>query len=269
MKIMHLLPHKEKRTENTQSNVLVCQLPESRSSKTPSPRPVTARPAKGRCSALNSFYGARCQTSLSSSFVSSTGIANTGAGITDVADGRAAVLRWTGHARAHHFNLPLAGPWPISSKRYALDVTFATFGAGTAPAGELPAGPQLACRPSDVHFQKATPMAFTFICHASAVSEGSMGFFQAGRKSVLLVWPTGGELKAYRGRCPHGDMPLNDAIFKEQTITCPHHQWGFDCVSGKCVTHLVRNALHPYALRVEGDEIQVDVGPVKAAHSPA
>jgi toluene monooxygenase system ferredoxin subunit len=35
------------------------------------------------------------------------------------------------------------------------------------------------------------------------------------------------------------------------------------------VTHLVRNALHPYALRVEGDEIQVDVGPVKPARAPA
>ena len=79
-----------------------------------------------------------------------------------------------------------------------------------------------------------------------------MGFFQAGRKSVLLVWPAGGELRAYRGRCPHADMPLNDAIIKEQTITCPHHQWGFDCASGKCVIHLVRNALHPYAQRVEG-----------------
>ena len=108
MKIMHLLPHKEKRTENIQSSVLVRQLPESRSSKkAPSP-PATARPAKGRCKALASFHGARSQTSLSSSFVSSTGIANTGAGIADVADGRAAILRRTGHARAHHFNLPLA-----------------------------------------------------------------------------------------------------------------------------------------------------------------
>ena len=112
-------------------------------------------------------------------------------------------------------------------------------------------------------------MAFTSICHTSAVSEGSMGLFQAGRKSVLLVWPTGGELKAYRGRCPHADMPLNAAAFNGQTVTCLHHQWGFDCASGKCVTHLVRNALHPYALRVEGDEIQVDVGPTKAARSPA
>ena len=112
-------------------------------------------------------------------------------------------------------------------------------------------------------------MAFTSICHTSAVSEGSMGLFHAGRKSVLLVWPTGGELKAYRGRCPHADMPLNDAAFNGETLTCLHHQWGFDCASGKCVTHLVRNALHPYALRVEGDEIQVDVGPTKAARAPA
>ena len=104
-------------------------------------------------------------------------------------------------------------------------------------------------------------MAFVSICPKSAVSEGAMGFFRAGKKSVLLVWPAGGELKAFRGRCPHADMPLDVATFDGKTIMCPHHQWGFDCASGKCVTHLVRNALHPYELRVEGDEIQVDVGP--------
>lgn len=112
-------------------------------------------------------------------------------------------------------------------------------------------------------------MAFTFICHASAVSEGGMALFRAGKKSVLLVWPRGGELKAYRGRCPHADMPLSDAAFNGQTVTCPHHQWGFDGASGKCVTHIVRNALHPYELRVEGDEIHVDVGAIKTARSPA
>jgi toluene monooxygenase system ferredoxin subunit len=112
-------------------------------------------------------------------------------------------------------------------------------------------------------------MAFTSICPTSAVSEGGIGFFQAGRKSVLLVWPTGGELKAYRGRCPHADVPLNEATFNGQTVTCPHHQWGFDSTSGKCVTHLVRNALHPYPVRVEGAEIQVDVGSIKPPRAPA
>jgi toluene monooxygenase system ferredoxin subunit len=106
-------------------------------------------------------------------------------------------------------------------------------------------------------------MAYTSICRTDAVSEGGMGLFQAGKKSVLLVWPEGGALKAYRGRCPHADMPLTEATFNGKTVTCPHHQWGFDCASGSCVTHAVRNALHPYPLRIEGEEIQVDLGPVR------
>lgn len=111
-------------------------------------------------------------------------------------------------------------------------------------------------------------MAFTFICNTGAVHEGGMGLFQAGKKSVLLVWPQGGELKAYRGRCPHADVPLTDASFNGKTVTCVHHQWGFDAASGKCVTHIVRNALHPYELRVEGDEVQVDLGPARAPRQP-
>lgn len=109
-------------------------------------------------------------------------------------------------------------------------------------------------------------MAFTSVCPRSAVSEGGMAIFQVGKKSVLLVWPTGGELRAFRGRCPHADMPLSDATLQGSRITCVQHGWGFDCVSGKCVTHVnVRNALHPYQLRVEADEVLVDVGPTRAA----
>jgi toluene monooxygenase system ferredoxin subunit len=112
-------------------------------------------------------------------------------------------------------------------------------------------------------------MAFTSVCPSTAVTEGGMGMFKAGKKRVLLVWPEGGELKAYRGRCPHADVPLDEATFNGTTVTCPHHQWGFDATSGKCVTHLVQTKLLPYAVRVEGDEIQVDVGPNTAPRVPA
>ncbi len=106
-------------------------------------------------------------------------------------------------------------------------------------------------------------MAFTSICAKDAIAEGGMGFFQAGKKSVMLLWPKGGELKAFRGRCPHADVPLTAATFDGRIVTCPHHSWGFDPNTSKCVTHLVKNALHAYELRVEGDEIQVDLGEVK------
>jgi len=92
-----------------------------------------------------------------------------------------------------------------------------------------------------------------------------MGLFQVGKKSVLLVWPVDGEIKAYRGRCPHADMPLTDAEFDGATVTCVLHRWGFDAANGKCVTHMnVSNRLHPYGLRIDGDEIQVDLGSAKA-----
>jgi toluene monooxygenase system ferredoxin subunit len=68
---------------------------------------------------------------------------------------------------------------------------------------------------------------------------------------------------------PHADMPLTEATFNGRTVTCPHHNWGFDGADGKCVTHIVRNALHPYPLRVEGEEIHVDVGPIKPPRTPA
>lgn len=112
-------------------------------------------------------------------------------------------------------------------------------------------------------------MNFSVVCPTSAIKEGAMGLFQVGKKSVLLVWPEGGELKAYRGRCPHADVPLAEAGFDGETVTCPIHNWGFDACSGKCVTHLVPNALHPYALRVEGEEIQVDLGPARPVRARA
>jgi toluene monooxygenase system ferredoxin subunit len=108
-------------------------------------------------------------------------------------------------------------------------------------------------------------MAFTFVCQTNAIAEGGMGLFKVGKKSVLVAWPTAGALQAFRGRCPHADVPLDEATFDGKTITCLHHNWGFDCTSGKCVTHLVQNKLHPYPVRVEGAEIQVDLGPAKVA----
>jgi toluene monooxygenase system ferredoxin subunit len=54
-------------------------------------------------------------------------------------------------------------------------------------------------------------MNFSVVCPTSAIHEGAMGLFKVGKKSVILVWPEGGDLKAYRGRCPHS--PSKDGRF--------------------------------------------------------
>jgi len=106
-------------------------------------------------------------------------------------------------------------------------------------------------------------MTYTTVCRKDAIAEGGMGLFHVGRKSVLLVWPSGGALKAYRGRCPHADMPLEAECFDGQRVVCKIHQWSFDGDSGRCLSHAHPSKLHPYPLQFEGDDIQVDVGPLR------
>ncbi|MGK3993549.1 Rieske 2Fe-2S domain-containing protein [Sorangium sp. So ce1024] len=102
-------------------------------------------------------------------------------------------------------------------------------------------------------------MPFVSVCKAADVQEGRMGWFRVQRKSVLIVWPRNGELKAYRGRCPHQDVPLDTATFDGEHVVCGVHQWRFDGSTGRCVGARPC-ALHPYPLRVQDDELQVDLG---------
>jgi toluene monooxygenase system ferredoxin subunit len=109
-------------------------------------------------------------------------------------------------------------------------------------------------------FEEKT-MAFVSVCEHSDVQPGQMRLVRCGKRSVLLVWPQGGEIRAYRGRCPHQDIPLDTATFDGKIITCSHHEWKMDAATGACVGRVEppKCQLAPYALRVEGDQLQVDL----------
>ncbi len=104
-------------------------------------------------------------------------------------------------------------------------------------------------------------MAFVSVCEQSALQEGQMLLVRSGKRSVLLVWPQGGQVVAYRGRCPHQDIPLDNASFDGKVITCHHHEWRMDGATGACIGRIEppRCQLAPYASRVEGDRLQVDL----------
>ena len=104
-------------------------------------------------------------------------------------------------------------------------------------------------------------MAFVSVCEHAALEEGRMSLFRVGKRSVLLVWPQGGEVKAYRGRCPHQDIPLDNATFDGKIIACGHHQWKMDGTTGACVNRIAppKCALAPYPVRFEGAQVEVDL----------
>jgi toluene monooxygenase system ferredoxin subunit len=102
-------------------------------------------------------------------------------------------------------------------------------------------------------------MAFVSVCKQEDLREGEMGLFRVHRKTVLLVWPTDGEVKAYRGRCPHQDVPLENARFDGAKVVCGFHQWCFDARTGEG-TAPRGCSLKPYRLRLEQGELQVELG---------
>jgi toluene monooxygenase system ferredoxin subunit len=101
-------------------------------------------------------------------------------------------------------------------------------------------------------------MAFQALCHISKIAEGQVALVRLERRSVLLVWPSGGTLQAYRGRCPHQDVPLISACFDGTAVTCDAHEWCFDGRTGACLTSGGRE-LKRYAVRVDGDKVHVDL----------
>jgi toluene monooxygenase system ferredoxin subunit len=89
------------------------------------------------------------------------------------------------------------------------------------------------------------------------VWEGEMFSVRLGSHDVLLC-NIDGAVVAYEDRCPHLANPLSRGAFNENVLVCAAHEWTFDARSGRGVNPEVA-CLRRYAVRVEGDEIFVNV----------
>ena len=65
-------------------------------------------------------------------------------------------------------------------------------------------------------------MAFAKACAADELWEGDMVEVDVNDHVVVLVWPTGGEIHAYQGICPHQDIPLAEGKFDGRVLTSAH-----------------------------------------------
>lgn len=101
-------------------------------------------------------------------------------------------------------------------------------------------------------------MGFRKVCTLDDLWEGEMESFSVDGHEVLLVCGEGGGIKAFQGICPHQDIPLVEGQFDGKKVICRAHLWQFDACTGKGINP-DDCALAEYPVRVDGDEVLVDI----------
>lgn len=98
------------------------------------------------------------------------------------------------------------------------------------------------------------------VCSVADLPEGEARIVEAnGRK--IGVFNCGGDLLAIEDRCSHDDGPLAEGEFDAAacTVECPRHGSLFDLRSGRPRTLPAYQPVDTFAVRVEGDEVKLEV----------
>jgi len=102
---------------------------------------------------------------------------------------------------------------------------------------------------------------------AARASEIPVGQFKAvhvdGKR--LLVCHAESGFYAVADTCSHDDGPLADGWLEGEAIECPRHGAQFDVKTGRVLCLPAAVPIHAYDVRVEGDQVLVDVTRVKPA----
>ncbi len=93
------------------------------------------------------------------------------------------------------------------------------------------------------------------------VAEVPFGTVKACRVEAtpIALYNLDGEFFATHDICTHAHACLSDGYLEDGRIECPLHQGLFDVRTGKAVSGPVDVDLRTYAVRIEGDEVLVDV----------
>jgi nitrite reductase/ring-hydroxylating ferredoxin subunit len=77
----------------------------------------------------------------------------------------------------------------------------------------------------------------------------------------MLIGNVNGEFYAVSNICPHSNRPIAEhkGSMNENQVKCPHHGSVFDVTTGDLVRGLATECLPKYAIRVEGENVLVEV----------
>jgi nitrite reductase/ring-hydroxylating ferredoxin subunit len=94
--------------------------------------------------------------------------------------------------------------------------------------------------------------------HVNDVPPGTVKACRVQNIPVAL-YNLDGEFFATHDICTHAHACLSDGYLEGDTIECPLHQGVFDVRTGKALSGPVDVDLQTFAVRIEGNEVFVDV----------
>jgi nitrite reductase (NADH) small subunit len=91
-----------------------------------------------------------------------------------------------------------------------------------------------------------------------APAEGQVMEAEAQGVAVCLA-RLNGELSALDNWCPHRRGPLGQGWIESQSVVCPWHSWAFNLKTGQADPP-ERDRVDVFPLRIEGEDVQIDLG---------
>src|SRR5215207_10185134 len=108
-------------------------------------------------------------------------------------------------------------------------------------------------------FSRRMVMAeFHTVCRVGDIPENE-GKTVTVKGKLVALFRHNGQFQAIDDTCPHMGASLSGGYVENGVVTCPWHAWRFRLNDGAWADN-PRLKIGCYAVRVEGDEVQIDLG---------
>lgn len=109
-----------------------------------------------------------------------------------------------------------------------------------------------------VQFGSGFEVGFVNAVSKKSLEPGSAVGVEVGGKEVFIA-NVGGRFYAIGNRCTHMDCMLSDGTLNGESVTCTCHGSVFDVKSGNVVKGPARKPEPVFQVKVEGDQILINV----------
>ena len=103
------------------------------------------------------------------------------------------------------------------------------------------------------------PSGRLVICRTSDVLEGEFATRVVVDDVAYAVYRLGDRYYVSQDACSHGPGSLGEGTIIGEEIECPFHQGRFHIPTGKCMAAPAESDLKTYPVKVESDEVFVDL----------